>query len=360
MNETQPGRLYAKILREWQATFYASAAAISYNAVTGVSRSPGALMPFRRAGHRPSRWNPIPMPGVLLEREEYIEQAYLFRVFRERLDENVPAQEILSTVHEEILSTTKLPLAIGFLKGEILHTGRLSLGMAHLAHYFTPFQTFVMARAEEDRSRFDQKTALDVLHFEARYRADAPTPAGLFAYQFESVSRNKLGYDRGMEAMALDPLYDETWREWILRARLQLGAVDFADLMYLYSQEFINERRRLSGDDFEPSRVILFGAKEGRIAKANRGKDPLYMFAALQRHLGYPVVPRLRPTFGAEREIPALQAKLAQMEKRLQLIESELKGNLDLSQFYVKPTSAPPPVDDQSRKSDDDRNSKSA
>jgi hypothetical protein len=25
------------------------------------------------------------------------------------------------------------------------------------------------------------------------------------------------------------------------------------------------------------------------------------------------------------------------MEKRLQLIESEMKGNLDLSQFYVKP-----------------------
>jgi hypothetical protein len=41
--------------------------------------------------------------------------------------------------------------------------------------------------------------------------------------------------------------------------------------------------------------------------------------------------------FGPEKEIPALQAKIAQMEKRLQLVESELKGNLDLSQFYVKP-----------------------
>src|SRR5260370_30195045 len=65
------------------------------------------------------------------------------------------------------------------------------------------------------------------------------------------------------------------------------------------------------------------------LAKANRGKDPLYMFAALQRHLGYPAVPRVRPQFGAEKEIPALQAKLAQLEKRLHLIESELKGNLD-------------------------------
>src|SRR5579872_2219297 len=130
------------------------------------------------------------MPSSLLDREEYIEQAYFFRVFRERLAENVPAQEILATIHEEILSTTKLPLAIEFLKGEILHTGRLSTGMAHLIHYFTPFQTFVVSRAEEDRSRFDQRTAFGVLQHEAQYRANSPTAAGLFIYQFESISRN--------------------------------------------------------------------------------------------------------------------------------------------------------------------------
>jgi hypothetical protein len=278
------------------------------------------------------------MPNMVLEPEEYIEQAYFFRVFRERLDENVPAQEILASIHEEILSTTKLPLAIEFLKGEMVHTGRLSAGMAHLAHYFTSFQTFVITRAEEDRSRFDQKTALDVLQYEARYRSATPTPAGLFAYQFESISRNKLGYDRGMEAMAQDPLYDGVWSDWIRRLRLQLGAVDFADVMFVYSEESVNERRRLAGDpNLPPPHEILFGAKEGRIAKANRGRDPLYMFAALQRHLAYPAVPRPRQVIGSEKEVPALQAKLAQMEKRLQLVESELKGNLDLSQFYVKP-----------------------
>jgi hypothetical protein len=282
------------------------------------------------------------MTNSLLDREEYIEQAYFFRVFRERLDENVPAQEILATIHEEILSTTKLPLAIEFLKGEILHTGRLSLGMAHLVHYFTPFQTFVIARSEEDHSRFDQKTALEVLQHEAQYRAQAPTPAGLFAYQFESISRNKLGYDRGMEAMAQDPLYPQMWCEWILRTRLQLGAVDFADLMYVCSEEFVNERRRSSGNaNFQSPHAILFGAKEGRIAKANRAKDPLYMFAALQRQLGYPAVPRLIRQSGPEQEVPALAAKLAQLEKRLHLVESELKGSLDLSQFYVKPTDGP-------------------
>src|SRR5262249_20404462 len=158
-----------------------------------------------------------------------------FRVFRERLDENVPAQEVLSTIHEEILSTTKLPVAIEFLKGEMLLTGRLSTGMAHLAHYFTAFQTFVITRAEEDRSRLDQKTALEILRYEAKYRAGSPNPTGLFVYQFESISRNKLGYDRGMEAMAQDPLYDAAWRDWVLRSRLQLGALDFADIIHLSS-----------------------------------------------------------------------------------------------------------------------------
>jgi hypothetical protein len=290
------------------------------------------------------RIHPVPAnstPAALLDREEYIEQAYFFRTFRERLDENVPAQEVLSTIHEEILSTTKLPLAIEFLKGEIVHTGRLSMGMARLPHYFTPFQTFVVSRAEEDRSRFDQRTGLAVLQSEAQYRADGPTPAGLFIYQFESISRNKLGYDRGTEAVAQDPLYDEAWREWILRVRRQLGAVDFADLIYLHSEEYVLERRRMLADDsLTPAQPILFGAKEGRIARANRGKDPLYMFAALQRQLGYPVVPRMRPLFGPEKEIPLLQAKVAQLEKRLQLVESELKGTLDLSKFYVKPPQA--------------------
>jgi len=281
------------------------------------------------------------MPGTLLEREEYVEQAYFFRMFRERLLETVPAQEVLSTVHEEILSTTKLPMAIEFLRGEIVHTGRLGPAMEKLPHYFTPFQAFVFGRSEEDRSKFDQRTALEVLQFEAQYKSNSPNSTGLFVYQFESISRNKLGYDRGMEAIARDPQYDDNWRDWIMRARLQLGAMEFADLIFLHSEEFVIERRRATGNpDFQAQRPILFGAKEGRIAKANRGRDPLYMFAALQRHLGYPSVPRVKPSYGPERDIPAMQAKITQLEKRLLLVESELKGGLDLSQYYVKPGDA--------------------
>ena len=53
-----------------------------------------------------------------LDREEYIEQTYFFRVYRERLEQNVATQDILLGIHEEILSTTRLPMAIDFLPGK--------------------------------------------------------------------------------------------------------------------------------------------------------------------------------------------------------------------------------------------------
>lgn len=285
---------------------------------------------------------PTPQPG--LDREEYIEQVYFFRVFRERLLENLPAQEVLATIHEEVLSTSRLPTVIEFLRGEVGLHGRLSQGMSLLPHYFTAFQTFVFQRAEEDRSKFDQLTGLEILQHEASYKAQGATPAGLFVYQFESISRNRLGYDRGMVAMAADPHYaGSQWSDWILRARLQLGATDFGELIYRSSQQFVDDRRRIQGDsDWSPSHPVLFGSREGRIAKANLGKDPLYLFAALQRQLGYPSVPRPKKETGLEQQIPALQAKLSQLEKRIQLLEAETRGTLDLSQFYTKPVEFPP------------------
>ncbi len=79
-----------------------------------------------------------------LESEEYVEQAHFFKILGERLVENEPAQEVLASVREEILATTKLPMAIDFLKGELLLTGRISDGMQKLSHYFTPFQAFIL------------------------------------------------------------------------------------------------------------------------------------------------------------------------------------------------------------------------
>ena len=290
------------------------------------------------------------MSGRHLAREEYIEQAYCFRTFRERLLDNTPAQEVLRDLSEELLATANLPKAIDFLRGEILHAGRISPGMGRLKHYFTPFQTYVMERAEEERSRFDQKTALSVLERQAEYLAGNPIPAGLFIYQFECVARNRLGYDRGMKAIADDPFYDNPWREWILKARLRLGTTDFAQLIYYRSEQYVQERRRRI-PTYKPSYPILFSAQEGSIAKANRGKDPLYMFAALQRQIGHPAVPRLVHRDPGPIIHPALEQRLQRIETRLKILDAEVKGEFDLSEFYVRPqqTDQDPPQPSEPR-----------
>jgi hypothetical protein len=273
----------------------------------------------------------------VLDREESIEQAYFFRTFGERLDENLPSQEILDSIREEILATTRLPMALDVLRGELMHSGRLSTGMLHLRHYFTPFQAFVMQVSEEDKTKFDQRIALHILEREARYRAESPTPAGLFIYQFECVARNRLGYHHGLEAIASDPFYDDLWRDWIKKVRLRLGENEFADLIYFRSEWYVEEKRRDGRPEYQPTAPLLFGRQEGRIAKANRGKDPLYLFAALQRQLGYPSVPRVTSA-ETKHTLPAhLEQRLQRLEKRLQLVEGETKGQVDLSEFYVKP-----------------------
>ena len=278
------------------------------------------------------------MTDTHLNREEYVEQAYFFHVYRERLEQNLPSQEILVTIGEEVLATTRLPIALDVLRGEMLLTGRISDGMSRLPHYFRPFQTFVLSQAEEDRSRFDQKIALLMLEREAEYLSGSATPAGLFIYQFECIARNRLGYDAGLTAVADDPMYDADWRDWIHQTRLSLGTRDFAERIYYRSEYFIQQRRRQTGRPApEPARRCFFGEQEGRIAWANRGKDPLFLFAALQRQLGYPSVPRARATRRTPTLHPALEQRLQRIEKRLQILESDVKGEFDLSDFYAQP-----------------------
>ncbi len=281
----------------------------------------------------------------VLDREESIEQAYFFHAFRERVLDGMPAQEVLSRVGEEILSTTRLPMAISFLASEIKVYGLMAPAMERLGHYFTPFQTHVIAQAEQDVSRFPMDQALLILEREARYRAEGPTPAGMFVYQFEALSRNRLGYGKGLEAIAGDPIYDEDWRDYIILLRSRLGDVDFADLIYVRSAYLVTEQRR-TRPDFVPKFPILFGEKEGKIARANRGRDPLYLFSALQRQLGYPEVPRPRRPDEAEARIALLEQRVTQLENRLKNAEAGTgtANDVDLSQVLVKPedTAGPP------------------
>jgi hypothetical protein len=279
----------------------------------------------------------------VLDREEYVEQAYFFRVLRERLLEGLPTQTVLEHLPEEILSTTRLPVAIDFLRTELKHAGILSSGFTKLPHYFTPFQAFVLASTEDERRKFSIEIGLLILEREAHYRCGTPTPAGLFVYQFETLSRNRLGYDDGLGCLRGDGFYDKDWGEFLDLVRRQIGIVDFADLVYLRSEMYVREQRRRE-PDYAPPVPALFGEKEGKIARANRGRDPLYLFSALQRQLGYPEVPRPKRPEEAEARIALLEQRVTQLENRLKAAETEIHNDFDLSEFQVKPedTAGPP------------------
>jgi hypothetical protein len=311
-----------------------------------------------------------------LGREEYIEQSHFFQALGERLAEEIPAQEVLASVREEVLATTKLPLAIDFLLGELRHEGFLGPALSRLPHYFTPFQAFVIQESENSRLRFDLRVGLEILSREAEYRAGEPTREGIFLYQFEALCRNRLGYDRGLEAVARDPAFDDVWREWIRKVRRQIGMVDIADLIYVHSEYYWKRQTKGNFQQAGPSteqpaatplrggpapalavrdpaeiagvvdaparsedadRVILFGEREGRIALANRRKDPLFLFSSLHRQLGYPEVPRQKVADKEQPLLPQLARRLEQLEMRLKLLEEDRRGDIDLTAFYERP-----------------------
>jgi hypothetical protein len=278
----------------------------------------------------------------MLDREEYVEQAHFFRMLAERNALGMSTQDLLGLVREEVLSTTKLPMAIDFLTGELKLNGVFHTAMAKLAHYFTPFQTFVIGEAENDVGRFDMVLALTILAREAEYRSRGASAQGLFLYEFESLARNRLGYDRGLRAIASDEIFDAAWREWIAIVRHQIGLVDFADLIYVRSEHYFRRQMAHAGEEDAGGErpAVLFGEGEGRIALASRGKDPLALFNALHRHLGYPEVPRPAKPDETPQLVPLLVRRVEKLEARLKLVEEEQKGGIDLSDYYVKPAGA--------------------
>lgn len=284
------------------------------------------------------------LEGPGLDVEEYIEQAHFFQGLQVGLDQNRPMQEILKSVRDEILVTTKLPMAIDFLAAELRHSGIFHPAMKRLGHYFTGFQTFIVESSEDERGRFDFLSGLEILKLEAQLRAKHATPQGLFLFQFETVCRHRLSYDKGLAAMAADPMYGEPWRQFLEVNRRRIGLIDLADMIYTRSEHYLTQQKRrggkLPGADYPP----LFGEREGRIALANRNRDPLLLFSALQRQLGYPKVPLKRKVDEAQFLIPQMMRRIERMEGRIKLLEDENRGGIDLTKFYAS-ENKPPPMD---------------
>ena len=274
---------------------------------------------------------------TMLPKEELVEQAYFFKTLLERIRQAMPIQEVLSSIAEEILATTDLPKAIAFLKSELQTQGGFARAMARLDHYFTPFQTFVVEEAEDERGKFDLRTGLEILRRDAEYRSGEPSRQGIFLYQFECICRNRLHYDAGLGAMAKDPSFDSPWREWVLTVRRQVGLVELADLIYVRGTHY-----QASYFEESATKTPLFGEKEGRIALANRKKDPLLLFAALQRQLGYPEPPRPQPMAQNHEKIDQMTRRLERLEGRMKLLEEEARGGIQIERFFTAPESPPP------------------
>ena len=279
----------------------------------------------------------------VLAREEYIEQAYLYRGLANRFVSAEPIQELLVHLKEEILATTNLPHAIDYLLAELNHVGSMSSAMKKMQHYFTSFQTYLIAEAENDRGRFDMNLALLILEQEAKMRADQVDPVSMFFFQFETICRNRLSYDYGLQAISEDPVYDDQWSAWIMSVRHKIGIVDISDLVYVHSQHYLDRVNRMEASPEEHAGAVLFGIREGRIALANRNKETLYFFSALQRQLAYPSVPRPVRRNPNEDLLPKLSRKVDRFELRLKLLEDEQRDKgIDLSQFYDRPNDGNP------------------
>lgn len=275
-------------------------------------------------------------PHQQLERSEYVEQAYLYQLLRERTAEEMPMQDLLEQIRFELLTTTNLPMAVEYLLTELKHSGQMSPAMYKLSHYFTPIQSYLVQQAEQETGRFAMETALQALEAEAKYRVQGATPAGLFFFHFEVLCRNRLNYDKGLTAMSGDPMFDTDWAKWILMLRAQIGLVDLADLLFLASEEY-HARLVDAGEPLEGKGPFLFGRKEGRIALGNRLKEPLFLFNAMQRHLDYPEVPKPTPIDEDVDAIPQLMRRVERLESRIKLLEEERRGGIDITQFYEKP-----------------------
>ena len=177
-------------------------------------------------------------PLAPLGREEYVEQAHFFRALAERLRENVPMQEVLGSVREEVLATTKLPMAIDFLLAELRHAGVLGPAMARL-------RTLLHAVPGVRDSGVGRRAA--AVRFADRARSAAPRgrvsgrgadAAGALSLSVRSAQpqsarlRPRPGGGRPRSG------FDATWRDWIRTVRRQIGMVDLADLIYVHSEYY--------------------------------------------------------------------------------------------------------------------------
>ena len=269
----------------------------------------------------------------VLDREEYIEQAYFFRASASGSPTTCRPRTSSPRLHEELLTTTRLPYAVQFLAAEIKHTGPARQRVREAAALLHPFQAFVIRQAEEEKQRFPMADGAAGAGTRGRVPGRAADQPGLFVYQFETIARNRLGYIDGLAAMAADPLYDADWRATSTSSAGRSATSTSRDLVYLRSELYVTEQRR-ANPAYEPSRAAALRREGGEDRQGQprpRPAVPVRRAAAATRlPRGAAVTQR---DDGKTRSWSKIETKLRELETRLKLAEGELRGNIDLSQF---------------------------
>ena len=137
--------------------------------------------------------------------------------------------------------------------------------------------------------------------------------------------------------MAADPFYTEDWTDYILTLRTRLGDVDFADLIFVRSEQFVRERRRLN-PDFVPKFPDPLRREGGEDRPSQpRARSDVPLRAPYSASSDTPrSLDRAGPT--SSRPACCSSSKRSPSSKTgSRSAESDLQQDVDLAQVLVKP-----------------------
>ena len=131
-------------------------------------------------------------------------------------------------------------------------------------------------------------------------------------------------------------MYDANWQDYVLLVRRQLGAVEFCDLVYLRSEYYVVDQRRQNAD-YEPpvAAALRREGRQDRQGQPRPGSAVSVRRPAAPARLSGGAALQAARRHGAK--LAALVQKVKDLETRIKLVEGEVKGHVDLSQFLVKP-----------------------
>jgi len=127
----------------------------------------------------------------MLDREEYIEQAYFFRALRERIEESMPMQQSRTDPRRDPVDH-RLPMAFANSSRPSEAHGLLIFRIRAVAALLTSFQSFVCGRTETRNFASASRWPAHPWSVRRSTYPASPTQPG-FSSTVRDISRNRLG-----------------------------------------------------------------------------------------------------------------------------------------------------------------------